>query len=261
MKPYLWVIVVMAGTGLMVPAAIGQEPKQDSTAGCPHCATQPVQHDGQRGTGHGKCHGQHNGGDHGKKHGKRHRQAGRGKHAKDSRHEQDRAIFHELLAHHGEITRTVTEIPGGVETLTESNDPRIAKQIREHVYWMKQRMKAGNPIRRRDPLFAELFRHADEITFEYSETDGGVRATETSADPYVTKLIRAHARAVSGFVADGFAAARENHDLPGKPAATRAEGCGENCKEPSTKKGQHEDCDCRGGGRGCVCRGQGETAE
>ena len=38
--------------------------------------------------------------------------------------------------------------------------------------------------------------------------------TETSEDPYVVRLIQAHAGVVSLFVKNGFAEARANHAVP-----------------------------------------------
>jgi hypothetical protein len=55
----------------------------------------------------------------------------------DERHDEDRDVFHFLLTHHQKITRSVKELPNGVETLTESNDPEVSEKIKEHVEWMK----------------------------------------------------------------------------------------------------------------------------
>ncbi len=121
-----------------------------------------------------------------------------------------------MLSNHEKISRKVKELPDGVETLTESDDPEIADKIKEHVLWMEYRIKETNPIRMRDPLFRELFQHTDKIAMKHEDTEKGVRVTETSSDPYVAKLIKAHAQVVSGFVARGFAEAMKNHAVPGK---------------------------------------------
>ena len=138
----------------------------------------------------------------------------------DDRHDEDHEVFQFLLTNHEKITRKVKELPNGVETLTESNDPEIADKIKEHVQWMEYRIKETNPIRMRDPLFRELFQHTDKIVMKHEDTEKGVRVTETSDDPYVAKLIKAHAETVSGFVARGFAEAMKNHPVPGKDVAT-----------------------------------------
>jgi hypothetical protein len=126
----------------------------------------------------------------------------------------DRAVFHFLLEHRAAITRTVTEIPQGVETVTESADPAVAAKIREHVGAMEARLRDGRPIHRRDPLFAALFAHAKHIRMRVEETAHGVRVHETSADPYVAKLSRAHAAVVSRFLAEGWEEVRRNHEVP-----------------------------------------------
>lgn len=132
----------------------------------------------------------------------------------DDRHDADRNVFQFLLSNHDKIRRTVKELPNGVETLTESDSPEIAAKIKEHVEWMSDRIKTASPIRMRDPLFAEIFKHTNKIDMQHKDTDKGVRVTETSDDPYVTKLIQAHAKVVSGFVERGFAEAMKNHPVP-----------------------------------------------
>ncbi|QEF96457.1 DsrE/DsrF-like family protein [Stieleria maiorica] len=144
-------------------------------------------------------------------------QGGRGPgqaHGQDERHDADHEVFQFLLSNHDKIDRTVKELPDGVETLTESDTPDIADKIKEHVEWMEYRIKNTKPIRMRDPLFAELFRHTDKIKMVHEDTEKGVRVTETSADPYVAKLIQEHAKVVSGFVRRGFAEAMKNHAVP-----------------------------------------------
>jgi len=140
-------------------------------------------------------------------------------HGHDDRHDADHQVFQFLLQNHTKINRTVTEISNGVDTLTESDDDEVADQIKDHVEWMEYRIENTNPIRMRDPLFAELFKHTDKIKMTHEDTEKGVRVVETSDDPYVVKLIQAHAKVVSGFVERGFAEAMKNHSVPGKEPA------------------------------------------
>jgi hypothetical protein len=129
----------------------------------------------------------------------------------------DRDLFHELLTHRADIRRDVKKIDQGVETLTESDKPEVAAAIQKHVASMEKRVQDKKPIHLRDPLFAEVFRHADKIKFVYEKTEKGMRVTETSDDAYVAKLIQAHADVVSLFLKNGFAEVHRNHDLPAKP--------------------------------------------
>ena len=128
----------------------------------------------------------------------------------------DMADFHYLLDHRKDIRRTVKDIDGGVETRTESDVPEVADKIQLHAAAMHKRVKDGRGIHLRDPLFAEIFRHADKIEMIVEKTDKGVRVKETSKDPYVATLVRAHAEVVSGFIKNGHAEMRKDHPLPAR---------------------------------------------
>lgn len=147
----------------------------------------------------------------------------RGGRGPDARHAADMEVFHFLLDNHTRIERTVKDLPNGIEAVTESNDPKVAAKIKEHVDAMHWRIEESSPIRRRDPLFNELFRHTSKIKMKVEETEKGVKVTETSDDPYVAKLLQAHALVVSKFVKDGFAEAMKNHPVPGKEVAAKSE--------------------------------------
>ena len=62
-------------------------------------------------------------------------------------HAEDRAIFHTLLRKHGQLKRNVKDLPNGVETTTESNDPELALLIQQHVASMYKRIEDGRRIR------------------------------------------------------------------------------------------------------------------
>src|SRR5262249_28920483 len=114
--------------------------------------------------------------------------------------------------------RTVREIPGGVEAVTESSDPATAKLIKQHAADMQHRLKNRHAIREWDPLFAALFAHADKVDLKIVETTNGVKVRETTADPETLKIMRAHAAAVTGFIHDGPAGMAKRHELPGHVA-------------------------------------------
>ena len=81
---------------------------------------------------------------------------------------------------------------------------------------MSARVKEARPIHQRDPLFREVFRHADKIVMEYDRTPKGVRVVETSSDPSVSRLIQAHADVVTALINNGHAEAMKNHPVPGR---------------------------------------------
>jgi hypothetical protein len=142
---------------------------------------------------------------------------GRGGPGRDKDFLVDRDDFHFLLEHHDQIRRKVKQLKDGVETVTESDNQEVAAKIQKHVSAMYQRVENRRPIRMRDPLFAEIFRHADKIKMRVENTPKGVRIIETSDDAYVVSLIQSHAQVVSAFVSDGFQEAQKTHAVPGKP--------------------------------------------
>lgn len=137
-----------------------------------------------------------------------------GIHRRDAEHRRDHDVFLYLLDHRQQIRRTVTAFPEGVETLTESDDEEVAAKIREHAFSMRRRVEERRPIHMRDPLFAEIFRHADQIEMSVESTANGVMVRETSRDAYVAALIREHAAVVDRFVARGHAEVRRDHSPP-----------------------------------------------
>jgi len=206
----MWNFITPVAIGLAISFACTSDAQERSDSGGRHHHGFRQQGggqggSGQRGQGRGRP-GPHGGGF-------------RGRAGHDDRHGADHEVFQFLLQNHDSINRTVTKLPDGVETLTESDIPAVAEKIKEHVTWMKVRIDETKPIRMRDPLFAELFRHAEKIDMEKQETEKGVRVRETSDDRYVARLIQAHAEVVSRFVEQGFDEAHRRHAVPGKPAA------------------------------------------
>jgi uncharacterized protein len=119
--------------------------------------------------------------------------------------------IHALFARRDQIQRTVTQVPGGVQATTESEDPAVVVQLREHVQSMYTRLKEGRPINGRDPLFAAIFENADKIHVQIENTPKGLTVTETSPDPEVVALVRRHAEVVSLFIANGMQEMMRSH--------------------------------------------------
>lgn len=132
----------------------------------------------------------------------------------DPRFNEDRKWFHFLVDNRARIRRTIEQLPNGVETVTESDDPKVAAGIQTHVAAMHARIKEGRGIHLRDPLFREVFHHAEKIHMKITDIENGVRVTETSDDPYVASLIQAHANVVSKFVENGHDEVRRDHAVP-----------------------------------------------
>jgi len=84
---------------------------------------------------------------------------------------------------------------------------------------MTLRLKEGKGIHLRDPLFTEIFKQYDKVSMKVEKTEKGVKVTETSTDPYVAKLIQAHAAVVTKFIEMGHEEVRRNHPVPLKEPA------------------------------------------
>jgi hypothetical protein len=112
----------------------------------------------------------------------------------------------EMFDRHGELRRTVEDIPGGVRTTTESDSPDLVAQLQGHVSAMYSHLNQGAEVSCMSQSLPTLFSRATDYQRQLSFTAKGVVAVETSGDPDMTHAIRAHAREVSGFVNDGMPA-------------------------------------------------------
>jgi hypothetical protein len=137
----------------------------------------------------------------------------------DDQFATDHDVFFYLLDNRKEIRRKVTNLPDGIETLTESDNPEVAAKIQEHVAAMYERVENQQPIHMRDPLFREIFANAKKIKMEMKETEHGILVKETSEDPYVAKLLHEHGKVVSLFLKNGHAELPRNHEVPAREAA------------------------------------------
>lgn len=124
----------------------------------------------------------------------------------------DRGVWQQLLSDHGKIRRRVLHSEmdgvGRIETLTESDDPKVAARIIEHAGAMRERMTVGAQVRIWDPVFADLFRKHGDVTIDLTPVEKGVLIIESSKDPQAVALLRAHAMGVSEFVRKGHPAGR-----------------------------------------------------
>ena len=120
---------------------------------------------------------------------------------------QMRAI-HELFANHDRMTRTVTNLPDGIRTVTESNDPQVAKLITDHVASSRKQVETGMdpglPIE--SPALRAIYAHYDKIVTTVEATEKGVVVVQTSTDAQVVAALQQHAAEVTEFINDGMAA-------------------------------------------------------
>lgn len=125
---------------------------------------------------------------------------------------------HLLLNNYRKIQRSIEDIPGGVRTRTTTDDPELVPVLHRHVQEMVDLMASGDRVRVWDPLFDELFDHADAIQLEVRTLENGVEVVETSQQETVVPLIRAHARKVDDFIQRGPQACAEATPLPELPS-------------------------------------------
>ncbi len=118
----------------------------------------------------------------------------------------DMGSYMDLFDRHTEIRRTVEQVPGGIKTVTESDDPALAARLQAHVASMYGHLRQGQVVRCMSTSLPALFRDAGNYQRRLTLTAKGVAATETSSDPQLVQAIRAHAHEVSGFVQEGMPA-------------------------------------------------------
>jgi hypothetical protein len=119
--------------------------------------------------------------------------------------------IHELFANHDRMTRTVTNLPDGIRTVTESNDPQVAKLITDHVASSRKQVETGIdpglPIE--SPALRAIYAHYDKIVTTVEATEKGVMVVQTSTDAQVVAALQQHAAEVTEFINDGMAAMRK----------------------------------------------------
>ena len=117
-------------------------------------------------------------------------------------------LIHQLLASHEQIVRTVENLPDGIRTVTESDDPAVAELIRQHVRSMESQVREGTAPRM--PMQSEavrtIFRDSDGIRSTVEYNDRGVIVVQTSGNATTVAALQQHAAEVTALVRGGMAA-------------------------------------------------------
>lgn len=179
---------------------------------------------GQSSTGHGPMHGSGHGMMHGMGHGMMRGMgpgmgADAGAHTpmrgmvgmlttQDAGSSADMGVVHDLLMSHQSIRRTVTRLPDGIRTVTESDDPAVANAIKAHVASMSQRLADGREFNIFSTTLPVIFENRDRIESKVEMTDTGVIVTRTSTDAKVVAALQAHADEVTELAQEGMVAMR-----------------------------------------------------
>jgi len=114
----------------------------------------------------------------------------------------DMLLVHELLVNNDRIKRAVTNLPNGIRTVTESDDPQVAQAIKAHVASMTQRLSTGQEFNMFSHTLPTLFENKAAV----ETTETGSVVTQTSDDPTVVAALQGHAVEVSEKARDGMVA-------------------------------------------------------
>ena len=112
--------------------------------------------------------------------------------------------IHALIMNHDSIKRTVTNLPDGIRTVTESDDPRVAQLIKEHVASMGQRVSEGSDpgLPMESSALHAIFRGKDKI----HTTRKTLRQASRSSRPLRTRPSWPHFSSTPGKSAISFEA-------------------------------------------------------
>lgn len=118
------------------------------------------------------------------------------------------SLIHDLVVNHDRIARTVTNLPDGVRTVTESDDPRIAAVLREHVRTsMEAVADAKDPaLPMESAALRTIFRNAALIRTTTDTSAKGVTVVQRSSDSATVAALQQHAAEVSELVKGGMEA-------------------------------------------------------
>jgi hypothetical protein len=130
--------------------------------------------------------------------------AGRMQH--DDASSADMQLVHQLITNHDRIKRTVANLPDGIRTVTESDDPQVAQAIKAHVASMAGRLSDGREFNMFSTTLPVLFANKDKIRTTVETTEKGSVVTQTSGDPVVVAALQAHAIEVSELAREGMVA-------------------------------------------------------
>lgn len=155
-----------------------------------------------------------------------------------------RKNIHLLFNQHQDVTRTVTMTRDGYVALTESDNPKVAAALKEHVRQMEERLKSGLMVRRHDPAFVEFAQHYDDISHVVAPTEKGLKVTVTGRTPAAVQVAQNHANVITGFAANGWEAHDRDHAAVLKAGTTAAPGA----REPSSPAGKSGPACCENGG-------------
>jgi hypothetical protein len=126
----------------------------------------------------------------------------------DSASRADMSLIHELILNHDRITRSVTDLPNGIRTVTESDDSLLAGRIRQHAAIMTARVASakdpGWPME--SEALRTLYKNSALIRTRVELTAKGIFVEQTSTDSATVTALQKHAAEVTALVEGGMEA-------------------------------------------------------
>lgn len=121
----------------------------------------------------------------------------------DANSAADMSVTMNLVHANTKIRRTVTRLPDGIKTVTESDDPKIAQDIKAHVASMSGRLQESKEFNIFSTTLPVIFDNAKNIKSKIEFTAKGAIVTRSSPDPKVVAALQAHADEVTELVNEG----------------------------------------------------------
>lgn len=120
-------------------------------------------------------------------------------------------LVHEMVMNHDKIRRTVTNLPNGVRTVTESDDAAMQAILREHVSTTGELVRTSHDpnMPMETATLRGVLRNGANITRRVERTAKGVVVIETSKDSATVALVQRHAAEVTDLVNRGMVAMHE----------------------------------------------------
>ena len=131
-------------------------------------------------------------------------------HQGDASFRDDMQLVHAMLIDNKKINRTVENLPDGIRTVTESDEPAVGRAIKAHVASMEKRLNEGRIFNLFSPTLPVLFDNKDKIKTSVQMTEKGATVTQTSTDAKVVAALQAHALEVDELARDGMVAFMRN---------------------------------------------------
>ncbi|MEP2532712.1 hypothetical protein [Shimia sp.] len=157
--------------------------------------------------GHGTGSGMHGHGANGSGHDEVNMPGLRGLNATDT----ESAELATLFLNFQTISREVTNLPNGIETVTRSFDAAVMDTLISHVVGMIARVETGDDpqIFIQSPTLGIFFERGMRIETSIDVTDEGIVVTQISDDPELVEALQIHAAEVTDMADRGMRAVHE----------------------------------------------------